>query len=103
MHRIRIFIICHLVLGPYGVAVIADDAKHPERWGTWYRNPSYAIPFCLAMEGVNVGILIYLWQKERRFAKGLRRLEDALRLQGEGRHAEAERAYHEGLYLTGQK
>jgi hypothetical protein len=103
LKELKIVVALHLILGPFGLWIMAEDARHPERWDTWYRNPSYAIPYCLALEGVIWGALIHKSRKERQFAAGIRRLQEAIRLREEGRYEEAELAFEEGLRLTGQK
>jgi hypothetical protein len=44
-----------------------------------------------------------MWRTERRLAKGIRLLEEALRLQAEGDHDAAEAAYQQGVRLTRRK
>lgn len=103
MKDLKLFLLAHLLLGPWAVYIIADDAAHPERWDTWYRNPAISIPYCVALDLFMGGVLVYLWWKERQREKGLWLLNEALRLQAEGRHHAAEIAYREGCRLTGVK
>ena len=103
MKELRIVVVLHLVLGPYAVCIMANDARHPEQWDTWYRNPAIAIPYCLALEAVIWGLLLHKWCREKRFAEGIRRMQEANQLHAEGRYREAEAAFEEGLRLTGQK
>ncbi len=103
MKELKIVVVLHLVLGPFGVWIMAEDARHPERWDTWYRDPAIAIPYCLALEAVIWGVLVCGWLKGRRFAKGIRLMEKANRLHAQGHYEAAEAAFQEGLRLTGQK
>jgi hypothetical protein len=104
MKDIKILIVLHIILGPYAVWVIADDAQHPERWGIWYRNPSYSIPYCLAMDCLIVGLWISRGRKaekkKQECEKGLQLLKNVNRLHAEGRYAEADAAYREWVKWT---
>ena len=101
MKAIKVFILAHLILVPLGVLIIADDAAHPERWDTWYRNPASSIPCCIALDANIGGTLVYLWWKERRREKAFWLLKVAFRLQAEGKYTAAEAAYRQGRRLTG--
>jgi hypothetical protein len=103
LKQLRIAVALHLILGPYAIWIMAGDALHAERWDTWYRNPVIAIPYGLALEAVIWGILLHQRRKEKKCEEGIRRLQEAIRLQEERRYEEAEMAYQEGLRLTGQK
>ena len=101
--EIRLVIALHVILGPWGVLIMMDDAKHPERWGDWWCNPTYAVPYCLALEAVIAGVLVLRWRRERRMTKGIRLLEEANRLLAERNVEAAEAAYQEGKRLCGLK
>jgi len=106
MNNIKAFLVAHLILGPLAVYIIADDANHPERWNIWYRNPFIAVPYCVVLDAFISACCVYLWLQERRFkrrSKGMRLLQDALRLQAEGNYEAAEAAYQEGLKLMSMK
>jgi hypothetical protein len=103
LNELRIVVVLHLVLGPFAVWMMAEDARHPERWDTWYCNPATAIPYCLALEGVIWGVLLHKRRKERQFAEGIRLLDQANQLRAQGRYREADVVWQEGLRLTGQK
>jgi hypothetical protein len=103
LKELKIVVALHLILGPFGLWIMAEDARHPERWDTWYRNPSYAIPYCLALEGVIWGALIHKCRKEKQFSEGIRMLEEANRLLAAGYPQQADLAWKEGLRLTGLK
>ena len=48
MVELKWYLLAHLILGPLGAIIIADDAAHPERWQKQlYRNPAIAIPCCV--------------------------------------------------------
>ena len=99
MKEIKFVIALHIILGPVAVLIMMDDAKHPERWRDWWRNPTYAVPYCLALEAVTAVVLFMGWRKERRLTNGIRRLEDANRLHAEGKFEDAEAAYQEAMRL----
>jgi hypothetical protein len=61
----------------------AEDARHPERWDTGYRNPAIAIPYCLALEAVIWGVLLPQRRKEKRFGEEICRLQEAIRVREE--------------------
>jgi hypothetical protein len=103
MKELKIVLVLHLILGPLGLWIMLEDASHPERWGTWYRNPSYAVPYCLALEAFIWGLPLRNWMRERRFDKGIRLMEEANRLRAQGHYQAAEPIWEEGLRLTGQK
>jgi hypothetical protein len=103
MKGLTLFVLCHLILVPLAVPIIANDMAHPERWDSWYRNPALSIPYCIALDAFIGGMLVYLWWKERRREKGLWLLKVALRLQSEGKYTAAEAAYRQGRRLTGIK
>lgn len=103
MKEIKLVIALHIILGPLGVFIMMDDAKHPERWGDWWRNPAYAVPFCLALEAVIAGVLVLGWRRERRMTKGIRLLQEANRRLAEGNAEAAAAAYQEGKRLCGMK
>jgi hypothetical protein len=103
LKQLKTVALLHLLLVPYAVCVMAEDARHPERWDTWYRNPAKAIPYCLALEGVIWGVLIHKCRREQRFAKGIRLMDQANQLRAQGRYREADVIWQEGLRLTGEK
>lgn len=100
---LRLFMLYHLILVPYAVAVIADDAAHPERWWTVYRNPNFSIPFSIIGDALLWGWVIKDYVKEKRMARGIALLREAVRLQSEGNSAGAEILAREGKRLTGIK
>jgi hypothetical protein len=93
----------HLILGPLGIYIMYQDFTHPERWGTWYRNPYYAIPYWILMESIILGILICSWQQERHGEKARRLMKRAHQLLAEGRIEEADAAYAEGRWILDHK
>jgi len=107
VNDIKAIVVFHVVLGPLGLWMMADDMHHPERWGMWNHNPTYAIPFCIAGDVFIWCGAFYIWwtvqSKKRRFQAGIRRMQEANRLREKGRYQEAARAFEEGLRLTGQK
>jgi hypothetical protein len=104
MKAIRWFIVGHLILGPLGVAIIADDMRHPERWDILIHDPSFAIPCCIVLDAILIGTCIHIWwdeRKQQRLAKGIRLLREAIRLDQEGNRAASDEAYFEGCRLSG--
>jgi hypothetical protein len=101
LKEIKLVIALHIILGPLGVLIMMDDAKHPERWGDWWRNPAYAVPYCLALEAVIAGALVLGWRREHKLTKGIRLLKEANRLHAEGKFEAAEAAYQEGKRMCG--
>jgi len=99
MKELKIWIALHLILGPWAVLTMMDDAKHPERWVDWWCNPTYAVPFCLTVEAVVLCVLIRGWLQERQRAKVIRLMGEANRLRGEGRYQEADVIWQEVLRL----
>ena len=99
MKEIKFIIALHIVLGPVAVLIMMDDAKHPERWGDWWCSPTYAVPYCLALEAVIAVVLVMGWRKERRRTNGIRRLEEANRFHAEGKFEAAEAAHQEAMRL----
>jgi hypothetical protein len=103
LKEIKLVLVLHLILGPWGAYILMDDAQHPERWGDWWRNPTYAIPYCMVMEAFIFGALVCRWRKERRMTTGIRLLKDANRLLAEGNFEAAEAAYQKGKRMCGLK
>lgn len=103
MKEIKIVIALHIILGPLGVHIMMDDAKHPERWGDWWRNPTYAVPWCVVCECIIWGSMLVIWRRERRMAKGIWLLEEANRLLAEGNIGAADASYEKGKRLCGLK
>jgi hypothetical protein len=104
MREFHFLFLVHLVLGPAAIIIVAGDMNHPEGWDTWYRNPAYFFPYLVVLELFIWGTMAYVWRrrlKQERMAKGMWMLEEALRLQAQGRFAEAEATYHKGVALTG--
>lgn len=95
----RFLVVLHLFVIPYAFYVIRDDAAHPERWDTWYRNPSNSIPYCLVMEAVILGSCYQIGREHQR-REGIRLLSEAIELRKQGRYREADIAYQEGCRLA---
>jgi hypothetical protein len=93
--EIKRVIALHLVLVPLAVAFIIYDAHHPERWGDWWRNPTYSVPYCLALEAFVAVVLFRWWRMERRGRDELRLLNESNRLHEAGNFEAAEAAYQE--------
>lgn len=101
--RIQVLLHLQVFLIVFAAFVIADDMKHPERWETFYRNPTFSIPFCIGMEALIVTALLRRWRQQRRIEEGERLLEEANRLLDQGLEEEAEAAYAKGRWLCGLK
>jgi len=104
MKAFRYLLVFHLFLIPVGGAFIADDMAHPERWDIWIHDPSFAIPCCVVLDAILIGTCVHIWWDERqqkRLAKGIWLLREAIRLDAEGSHAAADEAYFEGCRLSG--
>jgi hypothetical protein len=99
MNGVKVFVVCHLILVPIGILIIADDAEHPERWGLWYCDPNISIPYCVVGEIVLTAGFGWLWLQKHRREKGLRLLRQANRLLAEGSYKEAGAAFEEGKRL----
>jgi hypothetical protein len=85
----------HIILVPLAVAFIINDAHHPERWGHWWCNPTYSIPFCLALESFVAVVFFRWWRMESRRADELRLLNQSNRLHEAGKFEAAEAVYQE--------
>jgi hypothetical protein len=102
MKDLKITLVVHLILGPIGFLIIANDAAHPEHWDTWYRKPATSIPYCIALDAVIWGMAFHSLWKELRFAKGIRLMAEANRLRAQGQYRAAKKVWQDGLRLTGQ-
>lgn len=99
MKNLKITIVAHLFLIPYAILTFVSDAKHPERWGDWWRNPTYAIPVAIVCECIIWGLVLDEWLKDRRMAKGIALLKKANRLLAEGNTEASDAAYQKGKRL----
>src|SRR5262249_39466313 len=95
--------VLHVLLGPIGYFIVADDMQHPERWGTFYRNPSFFFPFFILAEIWMWGVAIYCAAMERGHEEDAKVLNDVLRLYDAGEHEIATVLYEEWLRTAGQK
>lgn len=103
MKRLKIIFVGHLILGPFAIWIIANDAKHPEWWGDWWRNPTYSIPWCVMCDCIIWGLALDMWRRERRMTQGLDLLAKANRLLAEGKTEAADAAYERGKSMCGLK
>jgi hypothetical protein len=100
---IKLFVLLHVILLPLGLFIIADDCSHPERWDTWYRDPSISIPYCLGLDAVLWIVVARDWIRLRNREKGFSLLQQAIDLQRQGRHQEADIVAGIGKKLLGMK
>lgn len=103
MKEIKRMIVPHIILVALAVAAIVDDAKHPERWGDWWCNPTYSIPYCLALVSLIAVVLFRWWRMERRRPNELTLLNECNRLHAEGNFEAAEAAYQKWKRMYGKE
>ena len=101
MKDFKLAIAVQIILVPWAVLSIMSDAKHPERWGDWWRNPTYSVPYCVALEVFIVVVLIRCWRMERRRADELKLLNESNRLHEAGNFEAAEAAYQKWKQMYG--
>ncbi len=99
MNELKRIIAFHLILIPVAVVSVMDDAQHPERWGDWWCNPTYAIPYYIVLDAVVTGVLVKGWLDKRRKAKRRWFIDESIRLHEEGKFEAADAAYKEAMRL----
>jgi hypothetical protein len=92
MQTLKSNIILNIFVVALGVVMIMDDAQHREQWGDWFHNPTYSVPFCLAVETVIVAVFIGRGLRERRHRKANRLFDEFIRLREQGDFEAAEAA-----------